>query len=554
MTFRRSLVLIAGIAILLSAGVERSAWSRQDRILGLPSTGDPRRQAGFAAGLGAAELTPEDIAEIDEQLLDTILEIDDPSPRSFALIRAARYKIQLGDFETAESALDQAGESALQVEDPLTRDLRLQESSDGYTDLAEEALRSSLLGVGFTTSLDPEPDRPSPDRLALAERAFGALNKAARLSASIDRDSYRANALYNVVAQFARSSQEIGVRVLREGELPPGLLESRDRMAELADEFLVRGAEIARTIEQASWRDTALVAVVSAAASSGQFARSDTFAQSILSPQPRFEAYVLIAEGKVRTVRLLWTTALQMKDAYRDFEAAIEADNMSQARTSFNNLVDQVEPLLRQAETVDPRAELNRRIADRAGSPSEGVYEEIAAAAERVIDLGRNLLDVLGRIDQRIDVFRDDRPEEADLDRASRLIEELEHELFGLIQILNRLATPSYQMASEAIASISIVDLRGTLANVLIESLILSGRFVDARRAIAYYADNQKRMAALGAIAESMGARGLAPEARSWIRREIRPAYRGELLRRVNEGVLSVLKATPSDPYSGSLR
>ena len=66
-------------------------------------------------------------------------------------------------------------------------------------------------------------------------------------------------------------------------------------------------------------------------------------------------------------------------------------------------------------------------------------------------------------------------------------------------------ATDVYAEAARTVASIPIADLRGTLTDVLIESLITSGRFPDARRCIVFYPDDVDRLEALGAVAESDG-------------------------------------------------
>ncbi|WP_169977410.1 hypothetical protein [Tautonia rosea] len=110
-------------------------------------------------------------------------------------------------------------------------------------------------------------------------------------------------------------------------------------------------------------------------------------------------------------------------------------------------------------------------------------------------------------------------------------------------------ATTDYAEAARTVASIPIADLRSTLNNVLIESLIAAGRFPDARRCVVFYPTDIDRLEALGAVAESMGSRGLSDEARDWIFREVRPEYRDQLYRRVNDGVLSTLERYGNDSY-----
>ncbi|WP_165226742.1 hypothetical protein [Aquisphaera insulae] len=100
-------------------------------------------------------------------------------------------------------------------------------------------------------------------------------------------------------------------------------------------------------------------------------------------------------------------------------------------------------------------------------------------------------------------------------------------------------ASESYSHAAEAIARVEQGGLRGVLAGYLVDSLITSGRFTDARASLVLYPTEGQRFVALGAIAESQGRRGGADRAREWIAREAPPAYRSALYRRVNDGVLA---------------
>ena len=72
------------------------------------------------------------------------------------------------------------------------------------------------------------------------------------------------------------------------------------------------------------------------------------------------------------------------------------------------------------------------------------------------------------------------------------------------------LATATYQAAAEAAAAITQDGLRGVMVGFLVDSLIASGRFDDARACTVLYPEESERFVALGAVAESMGKRGLA--------------------------------------------
>lgn len=102
-------------------------------------------------------------------------------------------------------------------------------------------------------------------------------------------------------------------------------------------------------------------------------------------------------------------------------------------------------------------------------------------------------------------------------------------------------ATRAYAEAARAVASIPTTDPRITLTGVLIDSLIASGRFEDARASIVLYPDEVHRVKALGAVAESQGRRGLVDSAHEWIDRDAPRTLRSILRRRVQDGVLDAL-------------
>ena len=107
---------------------------------------------------------------------------------------------------------------------------------------------------------------------------------------------------------------------------------------------------------------------------------------------------------------------------------------------------------------------------------------------------------------------------------------------------LNDRATATYTEAARAVASIANTDPRAILTGVLIDSLISMARFDDARSSIAMLGpDRERRVKALGAIAEAQGRRGLGDSAREWISRE--PAdIRPYLFRRAVDGLLTTLE------------
>ncbi|HEV3121903.1 MAG TPA: hypothetical protein VGY53_08380, partial [Isosphaeraceae bacterium] len=70
------------------------------------------------------------------------------------------------------------------------------------------------------------------------------------------------------------------------------------------------------------------------------------------------------------------------------------------------------------------------------------------------------------------------------------------------------------------------------------------------RASIIFYPDYSHQIIALGAIAQSQGARGQAEAARTWIAREAPAEYRPYLKRRVTDGVLATLDKNRSTELS----
>ena len=115
----------------------------------------------------------------------------------------------------------------------------------------------------------------------------------------------------------------------------------------------------------------------------------------------------------------------------------------------------------------------------------------------------------------------------------------------------NNSATAAYQAAAEAVASIHQDGLRGVLAGFLVDSLISTGRFDDARACVVVYPSLPEKLVALGAIAEQQGRRGGAEAARRWIANEIPEQYRPTLYRHVVSGVLWTIEQNRSKEIPG---
>jgi hypothetical protein len=110
-------------------------------------------------------------------------------------------------------------------------------------------------------------------------------------------------------------------------------------------------------------------------------------------------------------------------------------------------------------------------------------------------------------------------------------------------------AAATYQAAAEAMATVQQDGLRGVLAGQLIDSLISTGRFEDARACMVLFPELSQRLVALGAVAEAQGRRGAAEAARAWIAKEVPEQHRPALYRRVVTGVLWAIDQNRSKEF-----
>lgn len=112
-------------------------------------------------------------------------------------------------------------------------------------------------------------------------------------------------------------------------------------------------------------------------------------------------------------------------------------------------------------------------------------------------------------------------------------------------------ATRSYNLAAEAVASVVQRGLRGVLTGILIDSLISTGRFEDARASLVLYPSDAERFVAMGAIAESLGLRRMPDEARAWIDHDVPAEYRSTLYRRLSNGLLRAISEARAREFQG---
>ncbi len=111
-----------------------------------------------------------------------------------------------------------------------------------------------------------------------------------------------------------------------------------------------------------------------------------------------------------------------------------------------------------------------------------------------------------------------------------------------------RAATAAYQEAVQSVVAIPLEDPRASLGAVLLDSLLAVGRFQDARSAAVLIRDPLLRTRALGAVAKSMGERGLTNLVEEWVNSEPDPMLRDRLRREASEGYVDWLqRSRPSD-------
>ncbi|MHC5538981.1 hypothetical protein ACYOEI_12240, partial [Singulisphaera rosea] len=146
--------------------------------------------------------------------------------------------------------------------------------------------------------------------------------------------------------------------------------------------------------------------------------------------------------------------------------------------------------------------------------------------------------------------------------QIARLIPQPEVRTDGMIRIAelqaranqNAGATSTYHEAAQAVAAIPLPSPKMVLTGVLIDSLIATGRFEDARACVRLYTEKSRQTVALSAIAESQGFRGASESAMAWIAREIPAQDQPALYRRVRYGVLMAIEQNRSRDLSNQNR
>jgi len=334
----------------------------------------------------------------------------------------------------------------------------------------------------------------------------------------------------------------------------------------------------ASQIPAAGDRSLALSRIASTATFSNQL---DMAEKSVIAAA---DAALLIPQGLVRDQRLISTVTALLDLAEVRIRDGIESSTGGEPSGKMMDRSDVIRKgqvdwklaanLARRIQNPTYRNELMYKVADGMATGSQAIVNDFpktdSSATEksaRGFDLSYSGLP--DQILQEAATFANqiDRPvwhdramvsvstaasESRQFDRAlsiARLIPQPEVRTDALLKIAENQAkkndaegaTATYREAALAVASIPLADPRAVLAGVLIDNLISVGRFDDARASVVLYADEARRMNALGAIAETMGKRGSARAALAWINTEVPEVYRSNLYRRVSNGVVSAI-------------
>jgi hypothetical protein len=453
--------------------------------------------------------------KLDAKLLDDSRRITDPGERALALYRTAKAKIFAHEFQDAHIALVEAGEAVMQVPPGLIRDLRLRGIASTLLDLAHEQVQEGMLKDLGTGEVDRRALRALDERMASLRGAEDEWKRAARLAATIQNHNFRSEQLYRVVDSEAIESQTIGHTIQQATpeynlQLLPKVYDVKEIPAEGKDLVIV--AAVGQALHFRIFDDGGHKVVETDEATLKEQTPKDEESQAELGRR---------IEGLKKTLEPLWPP-----------HVSTPAEKVQ--------IIFAVLPLVGHLPTVT-RYDLWGQgqglldFADRALVNAQAHADLITRPVWR----DRALLEVTGKA-----AYSDQFPRALEI---ARTIPDPEIRTDALVRVAEGLArrnygppaTQVYAEAAQAVSEVPDDDIRGVIAGVLIDSLIATGRFDDARRCVVLMPDVTRQIVALGAVAESQGKRFLSDRARQWIDREAPPEYRAMLRRKVEDGELS---------------
>jgi len=432
--------------------------------------------------------------------------IASPEERSLALQRIAKGAIESMQLTLAHQTLEEAAKTVDSVQDPLVHDQRL---------IAIVTSLNTLIPVLLRVGLEDTPRRdsdqigqnaaPQPmDAATVVRLARLEWKRAAHLAANIGNPTYRNEMLYRVAESEAAGSKAIADAFAQPPEAPisfgnlpqaPAADDPRnEKFRQLADEILVESFDVAKQIDRLVWKFRAMVQVALQAANSQQFTRGVELALQIDNAKSRAEALLLLADPMCRRER---SVSLKL-------EKPLPKDDRGNVSFKFP-------PRLASRIEFQGGGDFDWT---RSGDPRRLILKGFITKAE---------------FDQ-LNALLDDKVYHRALAELYRLYNEDQDK-----------ATPVFQDAAKATASIQAGGLRGVVTGLLVDGLTTAGRFDDARACTVIYAQESDRFVALGDIAYAQARRGAADAARRWIAQEAPEDYRANFYRRVSDGELGAV-------------
>lgn len=451
---------------------------------------------------------------VGNTLLEDARKIVDPAERSLALRQIANGAMASNQLALSHHILEESISASSHVTVPLVRDQRLIGLVVSLTTLSDGLLRAAsenrdvLGGATDADIADVEGGAEGVrrhDPIVLIRMARLEWRRAVYLATLINNPTYRNEMLYRIAESEAVGSKRVA------NDLP--------RALDLSSLGYRAPAELARGAAGAVPPAPRPRPVRPPGPGAGAGAREDQPAALPVPPRPsagdaelnmdilnRLADEILVDSWNVarQADRLIWKNRAMVR-------ITLEASDSQQFRRAFE--------LARTIENAESRAEAMLLLAD--------------AQCRRGLEEATVRVDTLSGFAGGAAMREIKRPE-----WTTRMYESM-----------TAVATPTYQAAAEAVASIPQDGLRGVMTGFLVDGLIASGRFDDARACAGIYPEESERFVALGAIAEAQGRRGMANSARQWIATEAPAAYRPALYRRVVTGELWAVENERSKEY-----
>ncbi len=457
---------------------------------------------------------------VGNTLLEDARKIVDPAERSLALRQIANGAMASNQLALGHHILEESISASSHVTVPLVRDQRLIGLVVSLTTLSDGLLRAAsenrdvLGGATDADVADVEGGAEGVrrrDPVVLIRMARLEWRRAVYLAALINNPTYRNEMLYRIAESEAVGSARVA------NDLPRSL--DLSSLGYRAPAELARGAagavpppprpRFARPPGPGAREDQPVALPVPPRPSAGD-------AELNIDVLNRLADEILVDSWNVarQADRLIWKNRAMVR-------ITLAAADSQQFRRAFE--------LARTVENAESRAEALLLLAD--------------AQCRRSMEEATVRVDTLSAFAGGAAMRELKRPE-----WTTRM-----YESFSAV------ATPTYQAAAEAVASIPQDGLRGVMTGFLVDSLIAAGRFDDARACAGIYPEESERFVALGAIAEAQGRRGMAVSARQWIATEAPEAYRPALYRRVVTGELWAVenersKESPTGGGEGATR